>query len=132
MGMDVYGRKPTAPEGVYFRRNIWGWHPLAKLCTTLAPAETRKCKAWHDNEEDGLNAVQSVALANRLQQLIADGTVAGYLARQSALDPAELGLTEVVKFASSLGARIPTLTVDLQDVIEFIAFLRACGGFNIC
>jgi hypothetical protein len=28
MGFDVYGKAPTAREGEYFRRNIWGWHPL--------------------------------------------------------------------------------------------------------
>ena len=33
MGMDVYGNK----NGAYFRRNIWGWRPLAELDCKLEP-----------------------------------------------------------------------------------------------
>ena len=31
MGMDVYGRNPTAPQGEYFRASIDQWPLLAKV-----------------------------------------------------------------------------------------------------
>jgi hypothetical protein len=138
--MDVYGRKPTAPEGEYFRRNIWGWHPLAELCIDLAPDECRPCKYWHSNDGKGLNAAQSLRLAERLQKLVADGSVADYIvqrdARLAACPQEERG------FHGSISAYIAQRLLpaedrrsqgllDLQDVTEFISFLRASGGFRI-
>jgi hypothetical protein len=35
MGMDVYGRKPSSPEGKYFRANIWSWYPIHALIQGL-------------------------------------------------------------------------------------------------
>ena len=37
MGMDVYGKSPTTEVGAYFRKTIWGWHPLWDMCTDLSP-----------------------------------------------------------------------------------------------
>ncbi len=111
MGMDVFGNKPTAPQGEYFRRNIWYWHPLAELCLELAPDECSPCEYWHSNDGDGLDAAQSVLLAQRLQQLVSDGSVAKHIARQ---------------------LHDPPYALDIEDVTDFIAFLLACGGFSIC
>jgi hypothetical protein len=110
MGMDVFGTKPTAKQGKYFRRNIWHWHPLAECCLDLAPDECRPCECWHSNDGDGLDAEQSVLLARRLQQLLSDGTVAEYIGRDLFDAP---------------------YTLDVEDVTDFIAFLLACGGFTI-
>jgi hypothetical protein len=35
MGMDVWGRTPSAPAGQYFRANIWSWRPIHALCAEL-------------------------------------------------------------------------------------------------
>jgi hypothetical protein len=44
MGMDVFGRKPTAQAGEYFRANGWAWRPIhaliAELCPDLLGEET--------------------------------------------------------------------------------------------
>ena len=84
MGMDVYGKKPTAPEGEYFRRNVWGWHPLADLCLELAPETCAPCTDWHSNDGDGLDAEHAAMLGYRLDKLIEDGTVASYIAIRDA------------------------------------------------
>jgi len=142
--MDVYGRKPTAPEGEYFRRNIWSWHPLAELCLELAPEECRPCKFWHTNDGKGLNAKQSLRLAERLEALVSDGTVAAYVAQRNARQevhaaeeqfPPSLVAYIVQREAQRLlgpeyerGFQGP---LDLDDVTEFISFLRASGGFRI-
>ena len=140
MGMDVYGRKPTAPEGEYFRRNIWSWHPLAELCLELAPEECRPCKFWHTNDGKGLNAKQSLRLAERLQALVSDGTVASYIAQRNARQEAQSAEERFPRtFAGYLLQRFlgPEHErefqgpLDLEDVTEFISFLRASGGFRI-
>ena|SRR5690242_21949220 len=110
MAMDVYGYSPAAPEGNHFRRSIWCWHPLADLCCKLAPEESRACKEWHYNEGFGMSGPQSVRLAERLDQLVSDGTAAAYLKQHPPEDPFRL---------------------DLEHVTEFITFLRVCGGFTI-
>ena len=45
MGMDVYGKNPTAPEGNYFRNSVWCWRPLAVYILQAAPRSGR-C-SWH-------------------------------------------------------------------------------------
>lgn len=84
MGMDVYGTKPTAPTGEYFRNNVWWWRPLADYCCMVAPALTAKCRHWHSNDGDGLNARDSRRLADALRDEITSGRTAAYAAIREA------------------------------------------------
>jgi hypothetical protein len=113
MGYDLFGVQPTSSTGEYFRRNLFFWPPLAGLCLDLAPKETRPCRYWFTNDGDGLNATQALALAARLEQLLADDGVTAYLTR--------------LRQSSYTGAH----RVDEEDVQEFVAFLKDCGGFTI-
>ena len=140
MGYDIYGRKPTAPEGEYYRSNIWYWPPFVAMCRRLAPRESKGCKGWEVNEGHGLKAADALRLANRLDGLLADGTIAAYVE-----DTGEPPVTELQASALRLikaftkatgggevdapGFAAPAVTE--EDVREFIAFLKACGGFRI-
>ena len=73
MGMDVFGRRPSSEAGEYFCNNFSWWHPLAEYCCEIAPAITKHCKLWHSNDGDGLNAAQSLALADRIEAELATG-----------------------------------------------------------
>lgn len=74
MGMDVYGKKPTAPSGEYFRNNVWWWRPLANYILEVAPAPlTRKCHSWHSNDGAGLGAADARTLAVILQDELDSG-----------------------------------------------------------
>lgn len=84
MGMDVFGKKPTAEAGSYFRRNVWGWRPLADYCIGLAPDITAACRHWHTNDGDGLSAKASRTLAKRLRASLADGHAKAYIAIRDA------------------------------------------------
>jgi len=75
MGMDVIGMNPIAPEGEYFRATIWAWDPIAAFVETVAPEEAKPCTHWHYNDGDGLDAAQSVRLADRLQEAVATGAI---------------------------------------------------------
>jgi len=76
--MDLNGVKPKSKTGEYFGRNAWNWRPLATLCLELCPDQSAPCKSWHYNDGDGLDDKQSTALADRLAELIDDGTIATY------------------------------------------------------
>lgn len=79
MGMDVYGLKPTDKVGEYFRRNVWGWHPLWDYCLDLHPDIAGKVEHGHSNDGDGLGAVNSKKLANRLKADIKSGVAKKYI-----------------------------------------------------
>lgn len=96
MGMDVYGRND--PEA-YFRRNVWGWRPLAdyviehhpQIAIEIAPPEPEEGEAryeipadmsynermnmWHYNSGWGLLPVDAAALILALEADIAQGVV---------------------------------------------------------
>ena len=78
MGMDVFGKKPGAPEGAYFRATVWWWRPLADYICEVAPEITHKCQHWHSNDGDGLNALDSIKLADRLQTELDAGRTKSY------------------------------------------------------
>jgi len=68
MGMDVIGRNPRDGVGNYFRNNVWRWHPLAEYGCEVAPEIAAKCRHWHSNDGDGLDAEDSIRLADLLQK----------------------------------------------------------------
>ena len=73
MGIDVFGNNPTAECGEHYRRNWWGWRPLADLVCTLEPELTSACMSWQDNDGDGLDTATSIELAKALKASIASG-----------------------------------------------------------
>lgn len=151
MGFDLYGKSPTAPEGEYFRRNVWGWHPLAQYVQRVAPAITAPCEYWHTNEGDGLRAYN----ASRLAILLEDELIFGNAERYVAKRDAELATIpdEVCNLCHGTGIRNDEhvkgkcnkcegrgtvrpfdtwYSLDVDDIREFAAFLKTCGGFKIC
>lgn len=83
MGMDVYGKNPTTEEGQYFRRNVWGWHPLWQYCEELHSDICNKVKNGHDNSGDGLGPVNSKKLSKRLSDDIISGRTAEYMQKRN-------------------------------------------------
>lgn len=148
MGMDVYGKKPTSDVGAYFRRNVWGWHPLAELVCALAPALAGKCRDWHTNEGFGLDAQDSTKLAAVLRAKLTDGTVAARVARRDARLAALPDETcrscngtgrrsdrgETCRNCNGTGKQRPSPAwygVTVADVEAFASFVASSGGFEI-
>jgi len=122
VGMDVVGKNKDHPVGGYFRRNVWGWRRLADCVQLLAPVESAPCTHWQSNDGKGLNAAQSVALADKLDALIASGSVQKYIEVDDA----------TIKQAVAQGDKYADwYSLELNDVREFSAFLRDSGGFKI-
>jgi hypothetical protein len=79
MGMDVYGMNPTAEVGEHFHRTVWCWHPLWAMCEDLFPELAGKVEHGHANWADGLFAVDSEALADALEEAVADGRIEAWI-----------------------------------------------------
>lgn len=109
MGMDVYGKAPRSKHGEYFRNNIWWWPPLARFCQEVAPEVCAACRYWQSNDGDGLDNDGAIALSLSLQAAV-NTNVAMARERESR-------------------GKGP---FSVENVIEFIAFLRDSGGFSIC
>src|SRR4030042_5819384 len=78
MGMDVYGRKPKSKKGEYFINNAWWWRPLWNYCVQAAPDIIPKDNGGHYNDGWGLNCAKSLALAERLTNLLDSDEVKKY------------------------------------------------------
>lgn len=178
MGMDVYGTSPSSEAGEYFRRNVWGWRPLADLACELAPEIASGCKSWHYNDGDGLDGPASTQLADALQAALDDGRVDRWVSNRDAT--VKLMPNESCELCAGTGQRADAIALangqdkiacnantyvmgetrahpragqtgwcngcdgrgwsrpwaaayhmDAGDVMDFIVFLRASGGFRI-
>ena len=154
MGMDVYGRNPTAPEGEYFRNNVWYWRPLAIYINQVAPTIAKRCKEWHSNSGDGLNQKDSLALADILDTEVKAGRTLSFEKQWTSelemlpdepcqicsgtgrrLAPPQIGAgDQPCNGCDSKGQVRPHATwypFQVSNVEDFIRFLRDCGGFKI-
>jgi hypothetical protein len=158
MGVDIYGNAPTGKAGEYFCNNWWWWRPLADYACKIAPHITAACKCWHSNDGDGLDAAGARELADALQAEIDSGRCVRYAqvyASEQALMPDEsCWLCEGTGTRRSLPERgagdcatgvkcnacggeghiRPYATeypFKVENVREFVAFPRECGGFVI-
>lgn len=158
MGMDVFGKRPTAEVGEYFRNSVWWWHPLADWLVGQFPMLTRKCRYWHSNDGDGLNARQSLKLAEALQGALQEGRVLRYA--QERVATLELLPDEICGLCEGSGSRTDEIgrahgfdspgecngcggtgrvrpwetwyEFSEDNVKDFTQFLNHCGGFRIC
>ena len=85
MGIDIYGVNPTNEHnGVYFRNNVWWWHPLweyvCKECKDFL-TETDMQKGG-DNSGKKVSKTKALKIGKRLKSLIAaDETVMHQISR---------------------------------------------------
>jgi hypothetical protein len=159
MGMDVFGKQPRSERGAKFRNNVWWWHPLAKYACKVAPEITSACEYWQSNDGDGLDDGGAIALADALQAEIDSGRADAYAQRYTSEQ--EMRPNEPCNICEATGIRLPTPVAgagdlahggikcngcngsgyvrpsdseypfSVENVVEFVAFLRDCGGFEI-
>jgi hypothetical protein len=143
MGFDIIGR-----NGNDFRNNGYWWGPLADYCREVAPDITKHCKYWYSNDWDGLSAKYALALAERLDAELAAGRTdlyarAHHFERRQQCPLCEGTGTKQMRPGAGMSecivCRGKGLTPDMdtynpftvKNVRDFVAFLRACGGFQI-
>lgn len=120
MGMDVYGS-----DGSYFRANIWSWRTIVyamELAGYTVPDD------WHYNSGAGLETQQEC------EDLV--GTLEAFL---RAWDSDKLTLETQALRVDDKGCFVDSGTpgshspyhVDREHLLEFVAFLKDCRGFEI-
>jgi hypothetical protein len=158
MGMDVCGLNPTTEEGKCFGNSCWSWRPLADYVNEIAPGIASKCRYWQSNDGDGLNAADALELAAILQAEIDSGRCERYARIRASAQ--EMAPNEPCDLCDGTGTRKPIpergagdlvsgitcngcagtgwvrpwlehYPFDVENVREFVAFLRGCGGFAI-
>jgi hypothetical protein len=139
MGMDVYGNAPSSETGKYFRNNVWWWRPLANYIYGVAPEVAARCQHWHANDGEGLDRADALALANILQSEIDSGRTETYWNNNKSeiatprRNTAEAAIFAVVDelFGEDAQCSPQQYYFDVENVQEFVNFLRDCGGFRI-
>ena len=133
MGMDVYGKAPTADAGEYFRANIWSWRPIHELIEKANVLPQKMVEEMGFNDGAGPDKQGALLLAASLENMLdgmddehcfmlsdeIDGPVAALL---SALN------TQGVEVVSPRG---PVYQAEVSHVREFIEFCRQSGGFEV-
>ena len=136
MGMDVYGKNPVNETGQYFRRNVWGWHPLWGYVEDTYPEIAELVEHAHSNDGDGLGARNSKKLAKLLMSDYETGKASEYVEeRNKALS--ELPF-EQCRICEGTGIRTDELGVQSgwpeRELAPDIAIIvgRTKGSCNAC
>jgi hypothetical protein len=136
MGMDVYGKNPKSEAGQYFRRNVWGWHPLWGYVEDNHPEIAELVQNAHTNDGDGLGSRNATKLAKLLMEDYTSGKVVEYVAeRNKALS--ELPF-EDCKICEGTGIRTDQLGIESgwheKELEPDIAIIvgRTIGSCNAC
>ena len=152
MGFDVFGLNPKNEKGKYFRNNVWWWRPLADFVLAACkdcfkPGETEH---WHSNSGQRVSEETALKITERLKKLVLNGDVKRY-EREYNRELKALP-DERCKFCNGTGKRddeyvkgkcnacqgkgkvrpfVTNYPFDERNVLEFIAFCKNSGGFEI-
>lgn len=125
MGMDVYGKNASDETGDYFRSNIWGWPPILSIAMTANETHGLgfDMSAWSFNDGAGLDTQEDCTrLADAMESLL---TMEDETIETKPHDAANA-------LCKALGMQAPTSAATSKEhAVEFVNFLRHCGGFNI-
>jgi len=136
MGMDVYGQAPTSTKGEYFRSNIWYWHPLWDYCLEQFPELAGKVIHGHTNDGDGLDAGDSVTLAQLITEQLRNGLAASYAseyyAQLAELERPTCDLCHGTGIRSDAIGVEHGMTARVLDPEQAIVYGRTVGWCNGC
>jgi hypothetical protein len=153
-------RWETENPGTYFRSNWWCWRPIHMLCEMANDKYKLKMNMeyWGSNDGKGLRTQkQCDRLADALELMLNDNFPKEFMADNSNViytvtgswDVTDTGeitpdeeadLNEQYEFGTILWAPVltkkgvlveTTYSCSLEDIKEWINFLRECGGFEI-
>jgi hypothetical protein len=133
MGMDVFGRNPSAERGQYFRANIWSWSPIyeltVSLCKDLLDHETI-CDMAFNNGAGPEDGQVCLAMAGRVDEWLEahhEDEVSVGIANEEGGPRSQL-MGDAM--AAALGL-VPEYSTDRAHLQGWVAFLRDCGGFEV-
>jgi hypothetical protein len=148
--MDISGKKPRGEVGEYVRFNVWHWKPLWEFCEFLGPDLTKLVQYGHSNDGDGLNDERSVELGRLLETALSNGVAVNYTEERDAKlasmpdetcdlckgtgrrdDVYVVGPCNGCRGSGQVRPWATWYRLAPEDITEFAAFLKDCGGFEI-
>lgn len=145
MGMDVFGLSPANEAGEYFRASVWSWRPIHCL---IREANERHHLAFDltgfdSNSGHGLGTQSDCdKLASALELLLKETDASDFTLDEEPTGPegavlkmlAQSGwtLSTMPGTATHVAVCAPSYSTDREHVLEFVNFLKYCGGFRIC
>jgi hypothetical protein len=139
MGMDVYGKEPKNEAGEYFRANCWSWRPIHAIIEEchdgIVDDETMVGMSFNsgaglktDSECQGLAWEITLFLEKMGHQdnFSIDGGIEVEVART------EHGGHHFVPDGNPEGVEtMSAYNANREHIMEFVTFLRNCGGFEV-
>jgi hypothetical protein len=134
MGMDVYGRKPSSPEGKYFRATIWSWPPIhaliVDLCSDLLDEKLLRKMTFNDGA--GPRGQKTCTeMARRFEQWMEHHTEGHGLESDLRVTPEGRFVTDQELAENPDMETLSPYMVKDDHLKEWIEFLRHCGGFKV-
>tara|TARA_R100000742_G_C4271676_1_gene90674 strand:- start:900 stop:1439 length:540 start_codon:yes stop_codon:yes gene_type:complete len=120
--------------GYYFRNNCWWWRPLWDFvyasCDDILTEDDYHSGSYNDGKV--IDKEKALAIADRLDELIKDGTVlrhqVSYEADRAQAEEDNKGL----KSTDDNYSWQASYPFDARNVEDFSKFCRESGGFSIC
>jgi hypothetical protein len=140
MGMDVYGQCPKNKAGEYFRANCWSWRPIHAIMEECHDGIIDDDTMLHMSCNDGAgletdSECQSLAweielhLNGKLEHIDSFSIDCGILVEK---EPTEHGSHRFVPDGNPKGVEtMSAYQCSREHVMEFVTFLRNCGGFEV-
>jgi len=132
MGMDIYGIDPVSKEGEYFRSNVWGWRPVHMICELMNRTHNLKVdmSKWGFNDGHGLKTQEDCdRLAEALDDFIKNDLGPGGTFQINVPEGRRMPEALIMK---ALGYKDKEkYSIQKEHLLEFVRFLRSCGGFEI-
>lgn len=134
MGMDVWGRAPSAPAGQYFRANIWSWRPIQalinQLCADLLDEQTL-VKLGVNVGAGPTEAATCVAMAERFDRWLEQHVDGHQLDLGLRVTPEGRFVSDAERTANPALETVSPYAVEDEHLKEWVEFLRHCGGFEV-
>jgi hypothetical protein len=125
--MDIYGRKPSTPDGRYFRATIGEWNPIyqltAKLCSGLLDPQTFEGMAFNSGAGPK-NQRTCTEMADRFEVWMQKNPKSAYRVKRG------LPALMILRFGFVSLSGSP-YRVERFLLREWVKFLRHCGGFEV-
>ena len=137
MGMDVSGINPISDEGVYFRANVWSWRPLHLLLSNIADdlIDEETMHGMSCNDGCGVKDHDTCCIiADRITVWLENNTDGIELEDAPCRVYKEAEESGGHRFAPEDEDRSLTMSaykISDEHIVEFVTFLRCCGGFAV-
>ena len=121
MGMDINGK-----SGNYFRAALDSWEPILAMCIELNESKSLSLNldGWEVNDGAGLHTQED---CNKLADAIENAVNEGSFQYEIPHDQGRTAL-HILEQSGVLQSNGEPYCTDKEHVMEFVKFLRECGG----